>query len=99
MKLSETSIIKGLSIRDSIIAAFNEMLKDRSSSAYTDCLCNAAYTDCLVVDGLVGKCIEVEVNDTYTKTRTSYFIATEILGTDFVRVDFCDDYKTVWNKQ
>mgnify|MGYP003667508811 CR=1 FL=1 len=78
MKLSETSIIKGLSIRDSIIAAF---------------------IDCLVVDGLVGKCIEVEVNDAYTKTRTSYFIATEILGTDFVRVDFCDDYKTVWNKQ
>tara|TARA_R110000782_G_C14462638_1_gene373648 strand:- start:161 stop:430 length:270 start_codon:yes stop_codon:yes gene_type:complete len=89
MKLSNTSIIKGLSIKDSIVAAINEMFNDRAS---------AAYTDCLVVDAFVGTCIEVEVKDMYTNTCTSYFIATEILGTDFVRVDYCGNSEMVWNR-
>ena len=89
MKLSNTSIIKGLSVQDSIVAAINEMFNDRASSAYIECL---------VVDALVGTCVEVEVNDMYTHTRTSYFIATQILGTDFIRVDYCGDSEMVWDK-
>jgi hypothetical protein len=89
MKLSNTSIIKGLSIKDSIVAAINEMFNDRAS---------AAYIDCLVVDAFVGTCVEVEVKDMYTNTRTSYFIATEILGSDLIRVEYCGDSEMVWDK-
>lgn len=89
MKLSNTSIIKGLSIKDSIITAINEMFNDRAASKFIDCL---------VVEAFVGTCVEVEVKDMYTNTRTSYFIATQILGTDFVRVDYCGDSELVWDR-
>ena len=89
MKLSNTSIIKGLSVQDSIVAAINEMFNERAS---------AEFVECLVVEGLVGTCVEVEVEDMYTNTRTSYFIATEIMGTDFIRIEYCGDSELVWSK-
>jgi hypothetical protein len=87
MELSNTSIIKGLSVQDSIVAAINEMFNNRAS---------ADFIDCLVVDAFVGTCVQVEVCDIYTNTRTSYFIATQMVGTDFVRVDYCSDSEMVW---
>ena len=91
MKLSRTSLIKGLSVEDSIVAAINEMFNDRAS---------AEYLDCLVVDGLVGVCVQTEEKGTcsYTYTRTSYFVATQVIGTDFVRVDYCGDSEMIWDE-
>tara|TARA_R110002096_G_scaffold337871_1_gene531174 strand:+ start:145 stop:420 length:276 start_codon:yes stop_codon:yes gene_type:complete len=91
MKLSNTSLIKGLSVEASIVAAINEMFNARAS---------AEYVDCLVVDGLVGVCVQTEEKCTrsYTYTSTSYFIATQVIGTDFVRVDYCGDSEMIWDK-
>ena len=89
MRLSNTSLIKDLSVNDSIIAAINEMFNERSVSAFIECL---------VVDGFVGTCVQIEDDKLYTTTTTSYFIATQITGTDFVRVEYCGGSEMVWNR-
>ena len=72
MKLSNTSLIKGLSVKESIVAAINEMFNERAS---------ADFINSLVVEGFVGSCIEVEEkgDSTYTYTSKSYFVATQVL--------------------
>jgi hypothetical protein len=91
MKLSNTSLIKGLSVKESIVAAINEMFNERAS---------ADFINSLVVEGFVGSCIEVEEkgDSTYTYTSKSYFVATQVIGTDFVRVDYCSESELVWDK-
>lgn len=73
---------------ESIVGAINEMFNERAS---------ANFIDCLVIDGFVGTCVQSEPRGTRVCTHTSYFIATQISGSDFIRVDYCGDSETTWN--
>ena len=79
MKISNTAIIKGLTVDGSIIAAINEMFNGQAS---------AEFVECLVVDGFVGTCLRTVDSMAGSDTHTGYFIAT-IMAADFIRVDYC----------
>jgi len=80
MKVSNISIIKGQTAEQSIIDAISEMFNSRASESFISCL---------IVDGMVGTCIQKvdnEISKAYT--TTSYFIATKITN-DLIRVEYC----------
>tara|TARA_R110000851_G_C12923646_1_gene550602 strand:- start:418 stop:675 length:258 start_codon:yes stop_codon:yes gene_type:complete len=79
MKISNTVIIKGLTIDGSIIAAINEMFNKQAS---------AEFIECLVIDGFVGTCLQTVGSMAGSDAHTGYFIAT-IMAADFIRVDYC----------
>lgn len=82
MKVSNVSIIKGLPVNESIVAAITEMFNERASKAFIDTL---------TIDELVGICIQTaDINLSNPPTRVSYFIATKLQG-DFIRVEYCGD--------
>ena len=82
MKVSNVSIIKGLSVTEAIQASIMEMFNARASTAFLDCL---------EVDGYVGTCVQqIDNNITAPYTSVSYFIATA-LGQGFMRVEYCSE--------
>jgi len=82
MKVLNVSIIKGLTVKESIKASIIEMFNTDSS---------VNFLDCLEVKGFVGVCVQEIANGiTAPYTSTGYFIASD-LGGDFVRVEYCSE--------
>lgn len=89
MILSKTSIISSLPVEASIVSAIKEMFNERAA---------ADFIGCLQVTESVGVCVQVDnESDSHTWTNTSYFIATKIIGSNLIRVEYCSESKTEWH--
>lgn len=82
MKVSNVSIVKGLSVTESIKSAIDEMFNRIASSNFIECL---------EVCGYIGTCVQqVDNGITPQYKSVDYFIVTE-LGQGFIRVEHCSE--------
>ena len=79
MKITNTSVFKSDSFLEAITAGINEQYNKASA---------AKVIDSLVVNGSVGISSTVEDFETFSLTKTNYFIASEIASC-LIRVEFC----------
>ena len=79
MRISNTEIVKGLSVERSIQLAITKMFNEKAAALY---LTSIEFKDGYAVHtGTHG-------DENYNWVQTTYFIATK-MGGDFIRVDCC----------